>query len=65
AHRRGRLGSDEAAYPQGAELKRLHAAASAINARDLAADGLQGPQIGEALTKARIAAITAARKTSA
>ncbi|MCG6630688.1 multifunctional CCA tRNA nucleotidyl transferase/2'3'-cyclic phosphodiesterase/2'nucleotidase/phosphatase, partial [Acinetobacter baumannii] len=48
-----------------AELKRLHAAASAINARDLAADGLQGPQIGEALTKARIAAITAARKTSA
>ncbi len=44
------------------QLKHLHAAALAINARDLAAQGLQGPQIGEALAKARIAAIAAARK---
>ncbi|ASK93656.1 multifunctional CCA addition/repair protein [Xanthomonas campestris pv. trichodesmae] len=65
ADKRGRLGSEEAAYPQGEALKRLHAAALAINARDLAAEGLQGPQIGEALTKARIAAIAAARNIGA
>jgi tRNA nucleotidyltransferase (CCA-adding enzyme) len=63
ADKRGRLGSGEDAYPQGAELRRLHAAALAVNARDLAAQGLQGPQIGEALAKARIHAIAAARAT--
>ncbi|MCC4619215.1 multifunctional CCA addition/repair protein [Xanthomonas cassavae CFBP 4642] len=61
ADKRGRLGSEETAYPQGEQLKRLHAAALAINARDLAATGLQGPQIGQALAKARIAAIAAVR----
>jgi len=61
ADARGRLGSEDNAYPQGQELCRLHAAALAINARDLAASGLQGPQVGEALAKARIAAIAAAR----
>lgn len=61
ADKRGRLGSEEADYPQGPELCRLHEAALAINARDVARDGLQGPQIGEALAKARIAAIGAAR----
>jgi tRNA nucleotidyltransferase (CCA-adding enzyme) len=61
ADKRGRLGSEEDAYPQGAELQRLHAAAMAINARDVAGQGLQGPQIGEALVKARIAAIGRAR----
>lgn len=61
ADKRGRLGSEQAPYPQGAQLQRLHAAAMAINARDLAAQGLQGPQVGEALAKARIAAIAQAR----
>ncbi|MBB3824708.1 multifunctional CCA addition/repair protein [Xanthomonas arboricola] len=61
ADKRGRLGSADMPYPQGAELTRLHAAALAVNARDLAAEGLQGPQIGEALARARIAAIAAAR----
>lgn len=61
ADKRGRLGSAEEAYPQGPELCRLHEAALAINARDVARDGLQGPQIGEALAKARVAAIGAAR----
>ncbi|HYG07905.1 MAG TPA: multifunctional CCA addition/repair protein [Stenotrophomonas sp.] len=61
ADKRGRLGSAEENYPQGAELCRLHAAALAINARDVASEGLQGPQIGQALAKARIAAIAAAR----
>ncbi|MBO9717693.1 MAG: multifunctional CCA addition/repair protein [Pseudoxanthomonas sp.] len=62
ADKRGRLGSEDAAYPQGPELCRLHAAALAVNARDLGSrEGLSGPQIGEAVRKARIAAIGAAR----
>jgi len=61
ADKRGRLGSEDDAYPQGPELIRLHEAACAINARDLAHDGLQGPAVGEALGKARIQAIGAAR----
>ncbi|MFC6840465.1 multifunctional CCA addition/repair protein [Xanthomonas theicola] len=62
ADKRGRLDSEDADYPQGRELQRLHAAALAVDARDLAAQGLSGPQIGEALAKARIKAIAAARQ---
>lgn len=62
ADKRGRLGSEDAAYPQGPELQQLHAAALAINARDLPDhEGLDGPRIGEAVRKARIAAIASAR----
>lgn len=62
ADKRGRLGSEEAEYPQGPELCRLHAAAAAVNARDLAlAEGLTGTEIGKALRRARIQAISAAR----
>lgn len=61
ADKRGRLGSEEAAYPQAAELLRLHAAAMAVTARDLDTDALDGPAIGEALRKARIDAIAQAR----
>lgn len=63
ADKRGRLGSEDAGYPQGRELVALHAAALAVNARDIAADGLTGPQVGEALRKARIRAIRDARTT--
>ena len=59
--KRGRLGFEDSDYPQRATLLRLHAAALAINARDIATEGLQGPAIGEALKKARIKAISAAR----
>ena len=58
---RGRLGFEDSDYPQRATLLRLHAAALAINARDLAAEGLSGPAVGEALKRARINAIGAAR----
>jgi len=61
ADKRGRLGFEDAAYPQADELRRAHAAALAVNARDLAADGLTGPEIGEQLRRARIAAIAEAR----
>lgn len=62
ADKRGRLGREDEDYPQGRELRRLLDAALSVSARDLAQQGLSGPQIGEALQKARIAAIAAARK---
>lgn len=62
ADKRGRGGMAEAEYPQGAELMRLHAAAMAVRGADVATPGMAGPAIGEALRKARIAAIGAARK---
>ena len=66
ADKRGRLGSEDADYPQGAELRRLHAAALAVNARDLPGrEALDGPQVGEAVRKARIAAIASARSLRA
>jgi tRNA nucleotidyltransferase (CCA-adding enzyme) len=61
ADKRGRAGLQEQPYPQAAELLRLHAAARAVRSDAIAAEGLQGPDFGEALRKARIAAIHAAR----
>ncbi len=62
ADKPGRLGRGDDAYPQADELRRAHAAALAVNARDLAADGLTGSQVGELLRKARIEAIGRARR---
>lgn len=61
ADKRGRGGNAEADYPQGRELLRLHRAAADVRAADLAGQDLQGPAFGEALRKARIAAIRKAR----
>ena len=61
ADQRGRGGMADSDYPQGPELQRLHAAALAVNARDLAAQGLSGPAIGLALAKARVQAIARVR----
>ena len=61
ADKRGRLGSSEHDYPQGRELQRLHAAALAVNARDLTETPLAGPEVGLALKKARLLAIHKAR----
>ena len=60
----GRGGMADSDYPQGPELQRLHAAALAVNARNLATQGLSGTQIGEALVKERVKAIGAARKSA-
>ncbi len=59
--KRGRLGFEDSDYPQGETLQRLHRAALSVQARDLDTSQLKGPAIGEALEKARIAAISAAR----
>ena len=57
ADKRGRLGREDEPYPSGALLLRLHAAACGVSARDLDTEGLEGPAVGEALRKARVAAI--------
>ena len=59
--KRGRLGSEDAPYPNRALLTRYHRAALAVQARDLDLSGLKGPQVGEALQRARVAAIAAVR----
>ncbi|HET6782547.1 MAG TPA: multifunctional CCA tRNA nucleotidyl transferase/2'3'-cyclic phosphodiesterase/2'nucleotidase/phosphatase, partial [Pseudoxanthomonas sp.] len=63
ADKRGRLGSENADYPQGRELVRLHASAMAVNARDIDDETISGPAMGEALRKSRISAIGKARST--
>lgn len=61
ADKRGRGGAADDDYPQGRELVRLHAGALAVRGADVAQEGLEGPALGEALRKARIAAIRQAR----
>ena len=60
ADARGRAGLGDSPYPQADTLRRLHAIAMSVRSADVAA-GLEGPAVGEALRKARIAAIAAAR----
>jgi len=62
ADKRGRAGLQDRLYPQREELLRLLDAARAVRAADIAQEGLEGPALGEALAKARIAAIHAARQ---
>jgi len=64
ADKRGRLGFHDSDYPQAATLLRLHQAAMAVQARDLDTTHLRGPAIGEALQRARVAAIAAARQAA-
>lgn len=61
--KRGRLGSAEDAYPQADRLRAAHAAAIAINARDIVEKGITGKAVGSALRKARIAAISQRRSS--
>ncbi|MCY7353973.1 MAG: multifunctional CCA addition/repair protein [Lysobacter sp.] len=63
ADKRGRAGLSEVDYPQGRELIRLHAAAVSIRGSDVAGEGVEGPALGDAIRKARIAAIYQARKS--
>ena len=61
ADARGRAGLQDTAYPQAATLRHLHAAALAVRGDAITAQGVSGPAFGEALRRARIAAIAAAR----
>lgn len=61
ADKRGRSGLSAVPYPQADSLRRLHAAALAVRSDAIAAQGVTGPAFGDALRKARIAAIAGAR----
>jgi tRNA nucleotidyltransferase (CCA-adding enzyme) len=54
---RGRAGLEDRSYPQADRLRAALAAARAVQGRDLAATGLEGRALGEALRRARIEAI--------
>jgi tRNA nucleotidyltransferase (CCA-adding enzyme) len=60
---RGRLGFEEAAYPQAVRLLQAHKAALSVEtapiAQAAAEQGLKGPQIGEQISKARVKAVAA------
>ncbi len=60
---RGRLGFDDAAYPQAERLLKAQQAALSVEtaaiAQAAATQGLKGPQIGEQISKARVRAVAA------
>ena len=60
ADMRGRLGMSDSPYPNAALLARYHSAAAAVKGVDID-PALQGPAVGEALKRKRIAAIAAAK----
>ncbi|GAB3780040.1 multifunctional CCA addition/repair protein [Dyella agri] len=57
ADKRGRLGHEHDDYPQADYLRRARGAAAAVVAAPFVAQGLQGPAIGAAMERARVAAI--------
>jgi tRNA nucleotidyltransferase (CCA-adding enzyme) len=65
ADKRGRPGHERDDYPQADWLRRARDAAAAVTAAPFVAQGLEGPAIGAAMERARIAAIAAARTTVA
>ena len=59
ADARGRLGQEEAPYPQADWLRMARAAAAQVSGREFAAEGLIGAQIQERIRVARLHAIAA------
>lgn len=59
ADKRGRLGSEDAAYPQADFLRACRGAAASVTSQPFVDQGLQGPAIGEAMSKAQVQAIAA------
>lgn len=55
--KRGRAGLADQPYPNRDALDRCHRAAQTVQARDLDLSGLKGPEVGEALKRARIEAV--------
>ncbi len=62
ADSRGRTGFEARPYPQRPWMLAVRAAAAAVDARPLVAEGLQGPALAEALRRRRIAAIAALQR---
>ncbi len=57
ADARGRTGLEDRPYPQADYLRAAATAASAVSARELLARGLEGPQLGKALRRERLAVL--------
>lgn len=57
ADKRGREGLHDRAYPQADFLRRAHAAAAAVEADEFVAQGLEGPEIAQAMRRARHEAV--------
>ena len=57
ADKRGRAGHQDDAYPQADYLRQARQAAAAVTSTDFLAQGLAGPAIGQAMERARVAAI--------
>ncbi|WP_413624481.1 multifunctional CCA addition/repair protein [Luteibacter sp. Lutesp34] len=62
ADKRGRLGSEDAAYPQADFLRACRDAAASVTSQPFVEKGLQGPAIGEAMRKAQVQAIASVTK---
>ncbi|KJV31894.1 multifunctional CCA addition/repair protein [Luteibacter yeojuensis] len=62
ADKRGRLGFEDAPYPQADYLRACRVAAGAITSKPFTDAGLQGPAIGEAMKKAQAGAIAKVAK---
>jgi tRNA nucleotidyltransferase (CCA-adding enzyme) len=62
ADKRGRLGSEDADYPQADFLRGCREAAASITSQPFVEKGLQGPAIGEAMKKAQVKAISTVPK---
>jgi tRNA nucleotidyltransferase (CCA-adding enzyme) len=58
ADSRGRTGFERRPYPQGRYLKMALQAAAAVSGRDLVREGMDGAQIGDALRRKRLQAIS-------
>ncbi|WP_308363920.1 MULTISPECIES: multifunctional CCA addition/repair protein [unclassified Microbulbifer] len=63
ADARGRTGLRERDYPQVDYLRAVREAAAAVSAEALMAQGFEGAELGKALDRERIAALTRLRKT--
>ena len=62
ADKRGRTGLSERPYPQGDYLRACFAAARTSNARPFDEQGQEGEAIGQAVTRARVAAVAEVEK---
>jgi tRNA nucleotidyltransferase (CCA-adding enzyme) len=58
ADSRGRTGFETQPYPQGEYLKMALQSAAAVSGRDLAREGMDGAQVGDALRRKRLQAIS-------
>jgi tRNA nucleotidyltransferase (CCA-adding enzyme) len=61
ADQRGRLGAENADYPQAEYVRAAHAAAAAVDAGVFVKEAMTGPAIGEAVRKARVSAVAEVR----